>query len=112
MGNLKRAVTAVVLLVFCSLGIGAAPRCGEEARNDAIKLLKFHVNNDERAELDQGVKQLPSLTNPANKKQKLDVLEVWGYVYKGQYRMRMIYYFLDNKECVLMGQEVLEYARL
>jgi hypothetical protein len=39
------------------------------------------------------------------------VLEVWGRIYKGQYRLRLIYARIPN-ECVLMGQEVIEYASL
>ncbi len=48
--------------------------------------------------------------NPAGKDQ-YEVLEVWGNVYKGRYRMRFIYAQLPG-ECLLMGQEILEYARL
>jgi hypothetical protein len=51
------------------------------------------------------------MRNPANRKQLLDVLQVWGYIYKGQYRMRFIYARLPG-ECLLMGQEILEYADL
>jgi hypothetical protein len=36
---------------------------------------------------------------------------VWGNIYKGQYRMRFIY-ARQQKECVLMGQEIIEYAKL
>ena len=107
----KSGLIMVVVATCC--GVAAAiPRCGDQARKDAIKLLKFHVNNDDRAELAAGVTQLPSVANPAKKKQKFDVIEVWGYVYKGQYRMRMIYFYFNEKECVLMGQEILEYASI
>jgi hypothetical protein len=56
-------------------------------------------------------KELTSLRNPANRKQLFDVLQVWGHFYKGQYRMRFIYARLLG-ECLLMGQEILEYADL
>jgi hypothetical protein len=36
---------------------------------------------------------------------------VWGSIYKGDYRMRLIYYVSGN-DCTLMGQEILEYASL
>jgi len=39
------------------------------------------------------------------------VLEVWGSIYKGNYRMRLIYH-VAGKDCTLMGQEILEYASL
>ena len=54
---------------------------------------------------------LPSIANPANPKQRFDVLEVWGDVYKGRYRMRLEYY-RSGGSCVLMGQEILEHASL
>jgi hypothetical protein len=107
----KSGLIILVVTACCSVA-GAIPRCGDQARKDAFNLLKFHVNNDVRAELADGVTQLPSVANPAKKKQKFDVIEVWGYVYKGQYRMRMIYFYFNDKECVLMGQEILEYASL
>ena len=37
----------------------------------------------------------------------LDVLEVWGYIYKAEYRMRFLYAQMPGT-CVLMGQEILE----
>jgi hypothetical protein len=78
----------------------------------AKKLLAFHSGLDNRIEIDKSVKKLAPIRNPANKKQLLDVFEVWGYIYKGQYRMRFIYARLLPGECVLMGQEILEYAGL
>ena len=72
----------------------------------------FHSDNDDRAHVDESsVRQLPSIVNPANKKQRFLVLETWGHIYKGNYRMRLIYYPMQ-KECVLMGQEILELANL
>jgi hypothetical protein len=38
---------------------------------------------------------------------KLDVLEVWGHIYKADYRMRFIYAQIADS-CALMGQEILE----
>ena len=52
-------------------------------------------------------KALPPLANPANKAQKLHVLEVIGHVYKANYRMRMLY-AASPGPCLLMGQEILE----
>ncbi len=91
----------------------AAPQCAAEALIQAKKLLSFHSDGDERVEIlaDEKVKELPSMRNPVNKKQKFQVLEVNGYIYKGAYRMRLIYY-RSGSECVLMGQEVLGLASL
>jgi hypothetical protein len=52
-----------------------------------------------------------AIRNPANRAQRFDVLEVWGDVYKAQYRMRFIDARLPG-ECVLMGQEILESSSL
>jgi hypothetical protein len=73
--------------------------------------LSFHTDGDDRAEVEPSAKPLPSISNPANKSQKFVVLEVMGYVYKGEYRMRLIYYPMAN-DCLLMGQEILELANL
>lgn len=101
---------AVALLAFSSHA-AAAPPCSAPAIAQAGKLLAFHSDNDGRISIDEKVRQLPSVRNPASKKQKFIALEVWGYIYKGQYRMRLIYYPL-GPDCVLMGQEILEHAQL
>ena len=89
----------------------AAPPCADEAVSRAKKLLVFHFGEDERIRVGSEVKELPSLRNPANRAQKYRVLEVWGSVYKGNYRMRLIYH-VAGRDCTLMGQEILEYASL
>jgi hypothetical protein len=89
----------------------AEPVCAAGAREQAKRLLLFHAGPDDRMTIDKAVKQLPSLRNPEDPKQKFDVLEVWGYIYKGRYRMRLIYYNSPATSCLLMGEEILEYAR-
>lgn len=86
-------------------------RCAPAAIEQAPKLLAFHFGPDARAEIDKVVKVLASIRNPANTAQRFDVLEVWGHIYKGDYRMRFLYARIPG-ECLLMGQEVLEYASL
>jgi hypothetical protein len=113
---MKIKISLAGLLLFAAL-LYSVPccanslQCSDDAIKQAHKLLGFHFGADSRIEIDKKVKELPSIQNPAGKKQKFQVLEVWGYIYKGRYRMRFIYYQLE-KECVLMGQEILEYARL
>jgi len=89
----------------------AVSQCSSKAVDQAKKLLSFHSNGDDRIEITPEVKELPSISNPAHKKQKFQVLEVWGYIYKGSYRMRLIYYPNGN-DCLLMGQEILEIAKI
>jgi hypothetical protein len=107
---------AVALCAMASAGPSPAwaqpsHHCASAAGEQAQKLLVFHFGADGRIEIDKSVRVLPPIRNPANRAQLLDVLEVWGHIYKGQYRMRFIY-ARSPKECVLMGQEVLEYASL
>jgi len=61
--------------------------------------------------IDKTVKQLPSIRNPEDPAQSFQVLETWGYIYKGRYRMRFIYFNSPATACLLMGEEILEYAR-
>ena len=108
---LKRAACAA--LMFLGSFAHAAPphRCAGAAIEQAAKLLAFHYGPDDRIEVDRSAKELTPLRNAANRKQQFDVLQVWGHIYKGQYRMRFIYARLPG-ECLLMGQEILEYADL
>lgn len=105
------------LLITCSLLIWAASshanssECSVPAIAQARKLLNFHADGDDRIAIDDKVKELPSLKNPADAQQRFQVLEVWGYIYKARYRMRLIYAPMGGS-CTLMGQEVLEFAKL
>jgi len=87
------------------------PVCAQEAREQAQRLLDFHVGGDDRIFIEPEVVEKAPLRNPANPKQQFQVLEVRGMILKGQYRMRLIYYRLEDS-CVLMGQEILEHASL
>src|SRR5262245_24569544 len=86
-------------------------QCAAAAVDQARKLLVFHIGPDDRITIDDAVKPLAPIRNPANRAQRFDVLELWGRVYKGEYRIRLIY-ARPRGECVLMGQEILEYADL
>lgn len=103
-------IPRLLLLSLLSTLAHAAPepRCAAAAKEQAAKLLTFHFGPDERISIEPTVKAVPPLKNPANAKQTFDVLEVWGSIYKGRYRMRLIY----GPDCVLMGQEILEHASL
>lgn len=111
MRRLASAVTVAFIVLFSSACWATPPQCAGDAIIHAKKLLNFHVGGDDRIQIDPDVKELPSIRNPADKRQSFQVLEVWGYIYKGRYCMRLIYYHRGN-DCVLMGQEVLEHAKL
>ena len=105
----------IFAMLFCACGIANAQtphHCSADAGKQAQRLLAFHFNQqDDRIEIDKKITVLPSIRNPANKNQSFDVLEVWGHIYKGQYRMRFIYAQIKN-DCALMGEEILEFASL
>ena len=94
---------------FCD---AADPPCAARSIEQAKRLLIFHAGPDDRIAIDKTVKELPSVSNPGDRKQKFEVLEIWGYIYKGKYRMRLIYYNSPSTSCLLMGQEILEYASM
>ena len=104
---------AVLALFLACTWVNATPvhHCAAHALKQAEKLLPFHFGPDERIAIDKSVKVMSPIRNPANKAQSFDVLEVWGSVYKGQYKMHFIYAQLGG-DCVLMGQEILEHASL
>lgn len=111
MKKTSRTLITCVLLALTGLSSAKSPECATPAIEQARKLLSFHSDGDDRIEIDKAVKELPSLRNPANAQQRFQVLEVWGYIYKARYRMRLIYATMGGS-CTLMGQEVLEYAKL
>ncbi|MBB4016023.1 hypothetical protein GGR16_001029 [Chelatococcus caeni] len=99
------ALTA--LLIAASPAVAEEPACAAAAAGQALKLLKFHTNGDDRAAVfADRVKSLGTI-KALRGKGRLDVIEVPGAVYKADYRMRLIYAQIPG-ECVLMGQEILE----
>jgi len=89
--------------------------CAANAVARAKELLAFYRHPD-----DTGFAGQWSVDDSATKigtvaaihgKRRYDVLQVWGNVYKGRYRMRLTY-ALVGPECVLMGEEILEDASL
>ncbi len=84
--------------------------CSAEATIQARKLLDFHFGSDDRTEIDKHVTVLKPIKNPAGN-DKFDVLEIYGHIYKGTYRMRFIYAQMKS-QCLLVGQEILEITNL
>jgi len=113
-GDMNFIARFCILLSMIASGfvcLGADPACAADALSRAKQLLTFHFGPDDRIAVENTVKHLPSIRNPASPAQKLDVLEVWGNIYKERYRMRFIYYNSRPTCCLLVGQEVLEYGR-
>lgn len=102
----------LVLLLVAPTFAYAEPlhHCSKEALIQAKKLLDYHFGLDDRTEINEHVAVLKPIKNPAGKG-KFDVLEIYGHIYKGTYRMRFIYAQTDN-QCLLIGQEILEITPL
>ncbi|APV51992.1 hypothetical protein BWI17_21375 [Betaproteobacteria bacterium GR16-43] len=109
-------ITALLVALFTSLGAAAKDHaCEKDAMARAKKLLSFHVDMKELEDRMgfEGAFVMPSIKNPAAPQQKFEVLEVVGYISpRGEYRMRFIYYIMKAGDCLLMGQEILEKAKI
>lgn len=108
---MRRACVLLAGLLVTGACLATEPKCSADARAQAARLLAFHADNDERMAIDDEVKELPRLRNPANPTQRFRVLEVTGHIYRAQYRMRLLYGDIDG-DCVLVGQEILEHVSL
>lgn len=104
------------MALACAISHAASGHpCASDAVGRSRDLLVFFRHPDETGfsgqwSVDEAAKevgQVSAITGPG----RYDVLEVWGNVYKGRYRMRFIYAVVEGK-CVLIGQEILEDAVL
>jgi hypothetical protein len=101
-----------IMIAPPAVSSAAAPACAADARVQALKLLRFHVDGDERAAIEPGgPRKVGTIAPLGGGKHRFDVLELWGDVYKGSYRIRLIYADVAG-ECVLMGQEIYERSDL
>lgn len=85
--------------------------CAEQALAQAPELLRFHYGEAVPVHVDEVVRSRPRIRNPGNRAQKLDVVEVTGNIYRASYRMRFLF-FVNQGQCALVGQEILEHANL
>lgn len=112
--SLRLAFLAVPLCCGIAHSASGHP-CSSDAVARAKDLLVFFRHPDETGfsgqwsvdETARNAGTVSAITGPG----RYDVLEVWGNVYKGRYRMRLIYAVVGGK-CVLMGEEILEDAVL
>ncbi|MBP9679887.1 MAG: hypothetical protein KBD76_00665 [Bacteriovorax sp.] len=111
---MKKTFLILTLIVLSSHSFAASKThpCAKDAIWNADKLLRLHFDQDsnstniENLGIENRVSIRPSILAPS-KKGKYEVLEVLGYIYKADYRMRFTYARL-GKTCILMGQEILE----
>jgi hypothetical protein len=84
----------------------------KEAIEAAPKLIHFHFGELDgfRIEIDNSsVTALKPLQNAAGLSEYLTGVEVWGSIYKGNYRTRFIF-STRSSSCMRVGQEVLKIA--
>ena len=106
---MKFALAAIFLAT--AIGTAEAHSCDSDAREHAEVLLKFHFGDDTVLEsqdvaVDDTVRQLAPV-KALKGNARFDVLEVWGHIYKSDYRMRFLYTQIPG-DCLLMGQEIFE----
>lgn len=116
---MKLIFSALAMSTLFSAAAFAAPKhiCADLARTQAAALLKLHMGDaDMKGDISNTVTVKPPV-KALRGKGKFDVLETTGYVYKAQYRIRMIYAMMPKdlgekpeERCTLMGQEILEIA--
>ncbi len=106
-----REIAVVLLWAASAHAQPAQHACAVEALTQARALLVFHSGDASRVDIDDRVRMLAPIRNPANARQRFDVLEVIGHVYRADYRIRLLYARLPGP-CVLMGQEVIELSSL
>ena len=104
--RLLAAVTAALLATAGPVRAQAAHPCSGDAVAHARTLLAFHFGEDTELSVDDTAKTLGTV-KALRGEGRFDVLEVWGFIYKAEYRMHFLYAQLPG-DCVLMGQEILE----
>ena len=111
----SQAALLAVLFACDYAEAAAVHQCSADAVAQAKKLLVFYLHLDDGTTnrqwtVDDNVRNIGKIS-AIRGKQRYDVLEVFGNVYKGRYRMRFIYALVGG-ECTLMGEEILEGAIL
>ena len=104
---LAAASIALLTAVPASAKAAAAHPCTAQAAEQALKLLRFHSEGDERAEVFKERARYIGTVKALRGKGRFDVIEVPGGVYKADYRLRLIYARVGG-QCLLMGQEIIE----
>lgn len=104
------AVAAVAAALLSAPGPAraqAAHPCAADAVAHARTLLAFHFGED-NAQLSVGdTAKTMGTVKALRGNGRFDVLEVWGFIYKAEYRMHFLYAQIPGI-CALMGQEILE----
>jgi hypothetical protein len=102
---------ASIMLAAIATTTAVAHECSEDAKRRAMPLLALHFEVEPGGDTSSfGIADEVTQLAPVKSLRgngRFDVLEVWGYIYKAEYRMRFLYAQIPGS-CVLMGQEILE----
>jgi hypothetical protein len=104
-----KGTIALFLFMAGATSAQAAPHaCASDAIAKAEQLLRFHgeAQTAQPVGVETEVKILPPV-RALKGNGRFDLLEVWGHIYKADYRIRLIYAQIKGS-CALMGQEILE----
>ena len=115
---MKRAIIFQLFFLMAfpgaALAITQTPRCAAAVLDAASKLLAGHSKagtdaNPHEFYVEPNLIALPSVRNPAKKSERLDVVEVWGSVYRATFRMRFLL-IPKIPDCVIFGQEIIDWG--
>lgn len=105
--KLLPAIAALFAVAVAAAAPAIAHPCDADAQARAVPLLQLHFEDPQaNVGVSDQVKELAPV-KALKGSGKFDVLEVWGYIYKAEYRMRFIYAQIPDT-CLLMGQEIIE----
>jgi len=105
--RLLLATTMALPVTAMPVAAQALHPCASRAAEQALKLLRFHADGAENAEVFKDRVRSVGTIKALRGKGRFDVIEVPGAIYKATYRMRLIYARVQG-ECALMGQELIE----
>jgi hypothetical protein len=108
---MKLFLFAIATFTLLALPAQAEHRCAADAKVKAAALLNLHMAGTWKIDATNIGEKVVELSPVAALmgKGKFDVLELEGQVYKGTYRLRMIYAQVPGT-CALIGQEVIEFV--
>ncbi len=108
-----KAATIAGMVFAVVTGPALALPCEVEATAQAKKLLVFHVGSGLEDRMGfEDPRPRAAVRNPVDPQQLFSVVEIDGYITPhGRYRMRFLFFQLP-RGCLLMGQEILEFAKL
>lgn len=103
-----RTLTLALLVLSSQAAAQSQHPCARDALARAEPLLRVHWGSNDmpRPDIDSAVASIPPI-RALQGSGKIDVLEVWGHIYRTSYRMRFLYARIPGT-CALMGQEILE----